>query len=64
MFARTNRKELGETLDALHELVAGLLSLRQNGLKPEIGARDFERYNDQIKGYAHSVVRKVANRDL
>lgn len=64
MFARTNRGELGETLDALHELVGGLLSLHQNGLKPEIGARDLEPYNDKIKGYARSVVRKVAGRDL
>jgi hypothetical protein len=64
MFARTNRKELGETLDALHELVGGLLSLHENGLKPEIDARDLEPYNDKIKGYARSVVRKVAGRDL
>jgi hypothetical protein len=64
MFAKTNRKELGVTLDALHELTAGLLSLHQNGLKPETGARDLEPYNDKIKGYARSVVRKVAGRDL
>jgi hypothetical protein len=64
MFARTNRKELSDTLDALHELVGGLLSLHQNGLKPEIGARDLERYNDKIKGYARQVIRKVAGRDL
>jgi hypothetical protein len=64
MFARTNRKDLGKTLDALHELVGGLLSLHQNGLKPEIGARNLEPYNDNIKGYARSVVRKVAGREL
>jgi hypothetical protein len=64
MFARTNRKELSETLDALHELVGGLLSLHQNGLKPEIGARDLEIYNDKIKGYARKVIRKVAGHEL
>jgi len=64
MFAKTNRKELSTTLDALHEVVSGLLCLHQNGVKPEIGVRDFEPYNDKIKGYARSVIRKVAGRNL
>ncbi len=64
MFAKTNRKELSETLDALHELLSGLNELYDRGIKPEIGARDLEPHNDKIKGYARSVVRKVAGRDL
>jgi len=64
MFARTNRRELSETLDALHELVDGLWHLCHNGLRPEIGCRDLGPYNDKIKGYARKVVRKVAGRDL
>lgn len=64
MFEKTNRRELSETLDALHELVSGLWHLHQNGLKPEIGARDFEPYNDKIKDDARNVIRKVAGREL
>lgn len=63
MFAKTNRNELSATLDALHELVGGLLSLYQNGLRPEIGARDLKAYNDRIKGYARNVIGKVAGRE-
>lgn len=60
MFARTNRRELGETLDALHELVSGLRHLHQNGIMPEISAHNLEPYNEKIKGYARSVVRTSA----
>lgn len=63
MFQKTNRKELSETLDALHELMTRLRSLFDNGNKPEIGC-DFEYYNDQIKDYVRKVVRKVAGQQL
>lgn len=64
MFAKTNRKELSETLDALHELVSRLRSLYDNGNKPEIGVSDLKHYNDQIKGYVRKVVGKVAGKKL
>jgi hypothetical protein len=64
MFAKTNRKELSETLDALHELLTGLNELYERGIKPEIGARDLDSYNDQVKGYVRNVVQKLAGRDL
>ena len=64
MFDKTNRRELADTLDALHELAGGLWHLHQNGLRPEIGARDLGPYNDKIKGYARNVIRKVAGREL
>ena len=64
MFAKTNRKELSETLDALHELLTGLNELYERGIKPEIGARDLGPHNDQIKGYARNVIRRVAGREL
>jgi len=64
MFAKTNRKELAETLDAMHELLTGLNELYERGIKPEIGARDLELHNNQIKGYARSVIEKLAGRDL
>lgn len=64
MFARTNRKELADTLDAMHELATGLNTLHERGTKPGIGARDLELHNDQIKGYARSVFEKLAGRKL
>lgn len=63
MFQKTNRKELSDTLDALHELMTRLRSLLDNGNKPEIGA-NFEFYNNQIKEHVRKVVRKVAGKNL
>jgi hypothetical protein len=42
MFEKTNRKELANTLDGLHELVTGLNELYERGIKPEIGVRNLE----------------------
>lgn len=64
MFARTNRKELSETLDALHELLTGLNELYGRGIKPEIGTHALGPHNDQIKGYVRNVIKKVAGREL
>ncbi|HEY2913913.1 MAG TPA: hypothetical protein VGK21_11180 [Candidatus Angelobacter sp.] len=64
MFALTNRGELSATLDALHELVSGLIGLYRNGKKPEIGVRSFKSYNNKIKEYARNVIEKVVGGDL
>jgi hypothetical protein len=64
MFAKTNRKELSETLDAMHELLTGLNELYERGIKPEIGAHDLESYNDRIKGYVRNVIQRLAGKDL
>jgi hypothetical protein len=64
MFEKTNRRELGETLDALYQLPGQLLSLYRNGTKPEVGTHNLKPHNDRIKSYARSVVQKVVGSDL
>lgn len=64
MFALTNRAELSATLDTLHELVSGLIGLYRNGTKPGIGVRSFKSYNNKIKEYAQTVIKKVVGGDL
>lgn len=64
LFALTNRVEIAETLDFLHDLIDAMTRLYLNGLKPELGTRSFENYNDKIRASARSVVRKVAGREL
>lgn len=64
LFAMTNRAELSKMLDFLHELVAGLINLYLNGVKPDIGARDFDSYNGKIAASARRVVQKVVGGEL
>jgi hypothetical protein len=64
MFAKTNRNQLSDTLDAMHELVTGLNDLYERGIKPEIRSRDLDLHNNQIKGYARAVIEKLAGKKL
>ncbi len=60
----TDRADLAKTLDFLHELVDAIACLYLNGMKPELGSRSFEHYNDKIRASVRMVVRKVAGREL
>jgi hypothetical protein len=64
LFALTNRVELAQILDFLHDLVAAIEQLYLNGIQPELGTRSFENHNEKIRASARSVVRKAAGREL
>ncbi|MGC2742833.1 MAG: hypothetical protein WA672_06575 [Candidatus Angelobacter sp.] len=60
LFALTNKAELAQMLDFLHELVDAITNLYQNGVPPEIGVRKFEYHNGKIKNSTRSVINKIA----
>ena len=64
MFERTNRKELGETLDTLRELVTGLRFFYDNGTKPRVGVRGTKAIDLTPRRFFRDVVRAVAGREL
>lgn len=64
LFAMTNKIDLAQMLDFLHELVDAISNLYLNGVQPELGTRSFTSHNDKIRASARSVIRKVAGRDL
>ncbi len=64
MFERTNREELGETLDVLRQLVAGLRFFYDNGVKPRVDVRGTKALDLQRRSYFRDVVRALAGREL
>jgi hypothetical protein len=64
MFERTNRTELGETLDKLRQLVAGLRFFYDNGIKPSVDVSGTKALDLTPRGYFRDVVRAVAGREL
>lgn len=60
LFSKTDRNELGKSLDFLHELVDGLWQLYQNGTKPELGVRDFTKSNDKLRESVREIIHKIA----
>jgi hypothetical protein len=64
MFERTNRKELGETLDVLRQLIAGLRFYHQNGVKPKVDVLGAKALDLQSRSYFRDVVRALAGREL
>jgi hypothetical protein len=53
MFEKTNRGELGETLDVLRQLVAGLRFFYDNGVKPRVDVRGTKALDLQCKSYSN-----------
>jgi hypothetical protein len=64
MFERTNRTELGETLDMLRQLVAGLRFFYDNGIRPRVDVRGTKALDLTPRRFFRDVVRAVAGREL
>jgi hypothetical protein len=64
MFERTNRTELGETLDMLRQLVAGLRFFYDNGTRPKVDVRGTKALDLSRRRVFRDVVRAVAGREL
>ena len=64
LFDKTNRAELGETLDTLRQLVGGLQFLYDNGMKPRVDVRGTKALDLTSRGYVREVVKAVAGREL
>jgi len=62
LFPHTNREAIGKILDFLHDLTGSLLELYLNGVRPELGSRDFTEYNQRIRDDARSVMRSLSAR--
>jgi hypothetical protein len=59
LFSLTNRSELAQILDFLHELVEGIWHLYQNGVKPEFGTQR-SRNDSEATRSARRVIHKLA----
>jgi hypothetical protein len=64
MFERTNRMELGETLDVVRQLVAGLRFFYDNGVRPRVDVRGMKALDLQCRAYFRDVVKALAGREL
>jgi hypothetical protein len=64
MFEKTNRTELGETLDTLRQLVGGLRFLYDNGTRPRVDVRGTKAFDLKPRRAFHDVVGALAGRDL
>jgi hypothetical protein len=64
MFEKTNRAELGETLDMLRQLMGGLRFFYVNGMKPTVDVGGTKMLDLPPRRYLRDVVRAVAGREL
>jgi hypothetical protein len=64
MFQKTNRTELGEALDVLRQLLAGLRFFYDNGVKPRLDVRGTKALDLAPRRFFRDVVRAVAGREL
>ena len=60
LFALTNKEELAQMLNFLHELVDAIINLYQNGIPPELGVRKYEYHNGKVKTATRNVIGKIA----
>ena len=60
LFSLTNRNELGQILDFLHQLVEGIWHLYQNGMKPELETQRFAKNDSEATRSAREVIHKLA----
>ena len=64
MFEGTNRTELGDALDSLRQLVAGLQFFYDNGIRPSVDVRGTKALDLTPRRNFRDVVRAVAGREL
>jgi HEPN superfamily AbiU2-like protein len=60
LFSLTNRNELRQILDFLHQLVRAICDLYQNGRKPEFPAQDIPENDSEATRSVREVINKVA----
>jgi hypothetical protein len=61
LFQRTNRAELGEILDFLHDLTDAIWQLYNNGIRPELGRRSasYKSHNQEIRERTKRLIYKL-----
>jgi hypothetical protein len=59
LFGNTSRAEVSAILDFLHDLIDIIIDLYSNGIKPELGLRDFTEYNQCIRRGPEGVLRRL-----
>jgi hypothetical protein len=59
LFQNTSRDEITKILDFLHDLIDAILDLYLNGVKPELGKRDFTEYNQRVRDRVAAVLRRL-----
>jgi hypothetical protein len=64
LFEKTNRAELGETLDTLRQLVAELRFFYDNGSRPRVDVRGMKALDLTPRRFFRDVVGAVAGREL
>jgi AbiU2 len=64
MFEKTNKMELGETLDVLRQLVTGLRFFYDNGVKPRVDVRGRKALDMQCRACFRDVVSVLAGNEL
>jgi hypothetical protein len=64
MFEKTNRTDLGETLDTLRQLLGGMRFFYDNGTKPRVDVRGTKALDLTPRRSFRDVVRAVAGREL
>jgi HEPN superfamily AbiU2-like protein len=60
LFSLTNRNELGQILDFLHQLVKEIWHLYQNGMKPEFRTQGVVKSDSEATRSTRKVINKVA----
>jgi hypothetical protein len=61
LFPKTNREEMTDILNFLHDLVECIRELFNNGRNPESGKRDFEEHNQHVHEDVAKVLRRLIN---
>lgn len=59
LFIQTDRSEITEMLDFLHDLIMAIRNLFENGLNPELGKRDFKEHNRDIRDGVESLLKRL-----
>ena len=60
LFSKTNRNDLGKTLDFLQDLATCITQLYHNGKPPNFGQSDLREQAKDIRGGTERVLRKLA----
>lgn len=61
LFSDTDRSEISNILDFLHDLIDAIQDLYENGSQPVLGRRRYQEYNQRIRDGVGSVLQKLVN---
>ena len=59
LFGVTNRIEVGEIVDFLHDLIDVIADLYTNGTEPVLGKRDFQESNQHVRDSVGVVLKRL-----